>query len=187
MDESKREVREQMRTLRAGLDARERAQADAQIAAQVIAHPAYRAAQTVFTYLSVGDEVDTRAIIRDAWAAGKTVAIPRVVPGTRTMQWFAIESFDALETSSFGVQEPPADPARMVESSDGEGESTLALVPGFTFDAEGYRIGYGGGFYDVFLSAFGGVSLGLCRRTQYSAHPLPRDAHDRAVDEVILG
>lgn len=206
--ETKKQMRARMRELREALGKDARAAADAAIAAQVRAHPAYAQAKAVFTYLSVGSEVDTRAIILDAWAAGKLVVVPRVVPGTRTMEWYAIDGFEGLLTTKMGVEEPIPDPARLVmppggesavsgavvpdsESSAahqaGEGVAAVALVPGFTFDAQGYRLGYGGGFYDVFLPAFGGVSLGLCRKAQFSEAPLPHDAYDVPVDEVIVG
>jgi len=185
--ETKRELRARMRELRESLDQKTRAAADARVAAQVVAHPAYRAAETVFTYLSVGAEVDTRAIIRDAWARGKQVAVPRVVPGTRAMAWYAIDGFDGLETSPFGIEEPPADDVRRVAVPGGEGAAAVALVPAFTFDAQGYRIGYGGGFYDKFLPTFGGTSLGLCRAVQFSDAPVPHDGHDVPVDEVVIG
>ena len=185
--ESKRELRARMRALRESLDADTRSQADARVAQLVTSHPAYLRAETVFTYVSVGTEVDTRAIIRDAWARGKAVAAPRVVPGTRTLEWYAITDFESLETSPFGVEEPVADPSHRVPVPGGEGAPAVALVPGFTFDSQGYRVGYGGGFYDAFLPAFGGFKLGLCREAQMSAIPVPCDAHDVAVDEVIAG
>lgn len=184
---SKREFRARMRELRESLDREIRVHADASIAERVTSHPAYLHADAVFTYLSVGAEVDTRAIIRDAWSRGKTVAIPRVVPGARIMEWYAIDSFENLETSAFGVEEPAADPAQRISVPSGEGASAVALVPGLAFDAAGYRIGYGGGFYDAFLPTFGGVSLGLCREAQLSDVPVPRDAHDVPVDEVVCG
>ena len=71
-----------------------RARADAAIAAKVVEHPAYLDADEVFTYLSVGEEVDTREIIRDAWSRGKTVAVPRCVEGTNLMEWYRIDDFE---------------------------------------------------------------------------------------------
>ena len=82
----KKRMRVRMSGIRKMMGPAARAEADAAIARKVCAHPAYEAAETVFTYLSVGEEVDTREIIRDAWSRGKTVAIPRCVPGTNRMQ-----------------------------------------------------------------------------------------------------
>ena len=186
--ETKKEMRKRLAALRESLGDDARALADERIAAAVFADEAYIQANAVFTYLSVGSEVDTRAIIQDAWGRGKVVAIPRVVPGTRTMQWYRIDDFDAIEVGKFGIEEPVADPARLVKPpACGNGSLAVALVPGFTFDVRGYRVGYGGGFYDVFLPEFGGTSLGLCRAAQFSDSPIPHDEHDVPVTRVICG
>lgn len=182
----KKQLRARMRALRDEMGAEKRAEIDAGIAKQVIAHDAYQSADMVFAYLSVGAEVDTRAIMRHAWEQGKRVAIPRCVLGTRLMDWYEVHDFDHLETSAFGVEEPIADPAMLVEvPGKGSDVRAIALVPAFTFDREGYRLGYGGGFYDTFLPAFGGVSAGLCRAAQFSDEPVVRDTHDCAVSLVF--
>ena len=182
----KKRLRTRMAAIREILGPEGRARADAGIAKKVCAHAAYEEADTVFTYLSVGTEVDTREIIRDAWSKGKAVAIPRVVKGTRKMDWYRIDDFDAIEKGAFGMEEPIADPDRLVEvPGKGSGAKAVALVPGVAFDLDGYRIGYGGGFYDTFLPEFGGTSLGLCRIQQLSEDPIPCGEHDVPVDFVI--
>ena len=93
-----------------------------------------------------------------------------------------MDSLDCLERSSFGVEEPPADPAREVTPRDFH--TPVALVPGLAFDREGYRLGYGGGFYDTFLPTFPGTSMGLCRAAQLADH-LPHEDYDMPVDEVV--
>ena len=184
----KKRLRVRMAGIREMLGPEGRAAADANIAAKVIEHPAYVEADMVFAYLSVGSEVDTRAIIRDAWVRGKTVAVPRCVPKTNLMDWYRIEDFEGLESGSFGIEEPPADPERLVDVPGPEtGVKAVALVPGYTFDAQGYRLGYGGGFYDVFLPTFGGTSLGLCRSAQFSPDPIPCHELDIPVDVVVMG
>ena len=147
---------------RAALAADARERTDAGIAARVAGLPEFAAADTVLTYLSFGPEVDTRAIIRQAWAAGKRVALPCCVPGTRAMEWYVVDTLDGLVRCRFGMEEPAPDPARAV-APDAVGPHALALVPGLAFDRRGFRIGYGGGFYDRFLAEFAGVSAGLVR------------------------
>lgn len=181
---TKDELRKSMKALREQMGAEERKRVDAAIAEQVKSLPQYAIATEIFTYLSVGEEVDTREIIRDAWAAGKTVAVPRCVPGTRTMEWHAISSFDNLEKGSFGIEEPPADPSTLIDPADASALS-LAFVPALSYDALGYRLGYGGGFYDVFLPTFPGIAIGLCRSAQMSPVPLPIDPNDIPVPLVI--
>ena len=182
----KKRMRVRMSGIREMLGAEGRATADAAIAAKACAHPAYVQAQFVFSYLSFASEVDTRAIIRDAWNSGKRVAIPRCVPGGNSMEWYEIESFEGLESGAYGIEEPAADPSRLVEvPPPGTELACVALVPGLSFDKDGYRLGYGGGYYDVFLPTFGGTSLGLCRSAQFSSEPLPHHEADIPVDFCI--
>ena len=184
--EMKSEARARYRELRDSLGASGRAVADAAIAERVARLPEFIEADAVFTYLSVGAEVDTRSLIRASWDVGKLVAVPRCVPNTNEMRWHRLESFEGLERGSFGIEEPPDNDSTLVGvPAPGSGTRAVALVPGYSFDAAGYRLGYGGGFYDVFLPRFGGVSIGLCRAVQFSAVPLPRDSHDVPVDIVV--
>jgi len=179
----KKTLRAQLMRLRAGIPDEQRTEIDAGIAARVLALPAYRAADAVFTYLDMGAEIRTRDIIADAWAAGKTVALPRCIPGTRLMAWHRVTSLDGLVKSRFGVEEPADDPATLVQPADFA--TPIALVPGLTFDERGFRIGYGGGFYDVFLADFPGATVGLCREQQMSSRVAFLDAHDLPVQAVI--
>ena len=175
-------LRKELLAKRNGLDAGERQAMDSALAANVRALPEWEKAALLLPYLSFGTEVDTRELISDAWAAGKQVALPRCVPGSREMKWYLVDSLDGLVKSSFGVDEPAEDPAREVDlCAEGVAESALVLVPGFTFDAEGYRLGYGGGFYDVFLARYAGAAVGLCRECFFDAVELTRGEFDLPV------
>lgn len=125
---------------------------------------------------------EMRAVDLAKELGAKVVALPRVVPGTRAMRWFSVDSLEGLERSPFGVEEPPADAAREVFPA--VLPLALALVPGLAFDAAGFRLGYGGGFYDTFLPTFPGTSMGLCRAAQLADH-LPHEDYDMPVDEVV--
>lgn len=178
------QMRAQFKAVREGLSAGERCALDEAIARNAVALPEFAAADAVFTYLSFSAEVDTRGLIQRAWEAGKTVCLPRVVPGTREMRWYVVESLDGLVRSSFGVEEPPADPSSEVRSADFA--RPVALVPGLAFDREGFRLGYGGGFYDAFLPDFPGVSIGLIRTCQLVERLAVRDVHDVPVGIVCV-
>ena len=186
VDDRKRALRARLRAVRRGLGKDAHDAADAAIERRACGLPAFEAAEVVLTYLDVGPEVRTRGIIERAWAADKVVALPRCVPGTREMRWYQVDSLDGLVRSPFGVWEPCARPER--EQPLGEGERMLAVVPGLTFDAQGYRLGYGGGFYDRFLAGFVGATVGLCREAQLSGDLGAEgviDAHDLPVDIVV--
>ncbi len=207
---TKGELRQQLRARRALLAAQDRNAADEGIARRLLDLPEFEGARLILTYLSVGDEVDTRRVIEEAWRQGKTVAVPRCVPGTRDMEWYEISSFDGLVKTRFGIEEPDPATARPLALSEallgrkeasalsgggdepgdcaraGKGLLAMALVPGLAFDGQGRRLGYGGGYYDVFLGAFEGFSVGLCREGFLLDTLAPFDeAHDRRVDAVI--
>ena len=191
----KQSFRDMLKERRAALDPNLRNIMDGRIRSAVLQSQEWRQAKAVFAYLDFGDEVPTRGLIEKALAAGKLVLLPRVVPGPeRQLAWYWVKDAaepDGFERSAFGVPEPPDDPKRLVDvaaicAGAGEG-GALALVPGLAFDAAGYRIGYGGGYYDVFLRGFAGVSLGLCRRAFYVTELPFRDEHDVPVTRVITG
>lgn len=183
--ECKARMRAQMKAVRSGLSEADRAEASELIAREVISCEAYQRAETIFSYLSFGTEVETRGIIRQAWADGKTVALPRCT-GPRVLRWYRVTSFEGLEKSRCGIWEPPADPANEVAPS--ASASSLAIVPGLAFDACGMRLGYGGGYYDAFLASFPGVAIGICFSCQLlpslSAYGLV-EPHDQPVSQVI--
>lgn len=166
--ERKDALRRRMKDVRRDLGSEQRERIDAGIARSLFATGFWQQASLVLTYLSFGSEVDTRRIIEEAWRAGKTVALPRCVRGTRTMEWHRVTSFDGLVRSAFGVEEPPDDPATLIDptATTLASTSSIALVPGLAFDTQGFRIGYGGGFYDAFIAHFPGTTIGLCRKAQ---------------------
>lgn len=186
IDERKKALRAQLKQVRRDLGADGRAAADAGIETNVLALPEFADAEVLLAYLDFGPEVRTRGIIQAAWDAGKVVALPWCVPGTHEMRWYKVRGFDALVKSKLGMDEPVPDAAN--EQLLNTGERMLALVPGLTFDGEGRRMGYGGGFYDTFLAKFDGVSVGLCREVAWSADLLAEgviDAHDLPAQIVM--
>ncbi|MBR1830551.1 MAG: 5-formyltetrahydrofolate cyclo-ligase [Atopobiaceae bacterium] len=186
VDARKKELRKRFRAIRKELGDERRAEIDVRIERRLVVLPEFMKAEVLLAYLDFGPEVRTRGIIQTAWDAGKTVALPWCVPGTHEMRWYRVTSFDDLVRSKLGVEEPV--PVDENEQHLGTGERMMALVPGLTFDAAGYRLGYGGGFYDTFLARFDGVSVGLCREAQLSADLVAEgiiDAHDLPAQLVV--
>lgn len=178
---SKEALRSTLRVRRSALSKEERARADLRIAGRLLELPEVVRADCVFTYLSFGSEVDTRFVITRCWEMGKRVCLPRCAAG-HTLTWNAVEDLDHLVRSRFGMEEPAAgapqaQPAGSVYS--------VALVPGLAFDRRGFRLGYGGGYYDRFLPAFSGVSIGLCRSDLLSDELSSLSEYDYPVDLVV--
>ena len=183
---TKPELRAHFKKLRATIPADERVRIDQAIAQQVVDLPAFAEAEVLLAYLSFGAEVETRGIIRAAWDAGKLVALPRCVPGTRTMQWYRVDSLDNLVKSPLGVEEPAENPE--LEIDPAALDAVLVLVPGMAFDAQGYRLGYGGGFYDVLLASLDparATTVGLCREAAFCSRFDCLDDHDLPVQLVV--
>ena len=98
-------------------------------------------------FLSFGSEVLTDELIEWGWDAGKRIVVPLCRPEGRVLTPCLIGGFDELETGHYGIREPKAESLRVVPP----GEIEAVLVPAVAFDRRGYRVGYGGGYYDRFL------------------------------------
>ncbi|TGA99610.1 5-formyltetrahydrofolate cyclo-ligase [Sporolactobacillus shoreae] len=129
---------------------------------------------------SVGREVETAAIISRAWAEGKTVTVPKCNSSDKSLTFYRIKSFTQLESGYYGLTEPK--PSETTPVSDNEPD--LAIVPGVVYDHKGYRIGYGGGYYDRFLAHFKGKTISLLLEAQL-AESVPVETHDIPIDVLI--
>lgn len=178
---SKEALRSTFRVRRSALSKEERARADLRIASRLLELPEVVRADCVFTYLSFGSEVDTRFVITRCWEMGKRVCLPRCAAGY-TLTWHAVEDLDHLVRSRFGMEEPAAGAPQAQPASS---VYSVALVPGLAFDRRGFRLGYGGGYYDRFLPAFSGVSIGLCRSDLLSDELPSLSEYDYPVDLVV--
>ena len=140
--------------------------------------PEFRNAATVFTYYSLGREPDTRKIVEYALEHGKTVALP-VCEKRGVMDARAINHVGELSLSSYGLLEPLAS-TRVIapEAMD------FIIVPALTYDGDGCRLGYGGGYYDRFLTRTQAFTAGVARE-RLLMDVLPREAHDVAVNCVV--
>lgn len=159
-----------------------RATTDARILQRLVELPTWREARLVLTYVSFGSEVDTHGLMQAAWSAGKQVAVPRC-RRSHSLDFYVISSEDDLEPGLRGLMEPSPDCGRPLTPPQMVG--SLCIVPGLVFDADGYRIGYGGGYYDRFLAFYPGEKVALVRSRQLSGNPLPRDEHDVPVDWLV--
>ncbi|MCY3668725.1 MAG: 5-formyltetrahydrofolate cyclo-ligase [Gemmatimonadetes bacterium] len=178
----KERLRKRVLEARMGLD---RGQVDVggqAILEKVLGLEAYRRAKLVHTYVSSKEnEVDTRALICTCLKHGKRVAVPVVMPGTKTLAHALIDGLDQLIVGPWGLAQPDPAAATWLPA---EARIDLVVVPGLAFDRCGQRIGWGGGYYDRFLAQVQAVKIGLC----YDALVLdciPGEPHDVPVDLVV--
>lgn len=140
----------------------------------------FSGASAVLSYVASKDnEVETRPLIDMLLKRGATVLVPVARPAG-VLVWSRLASLDELAPSRFGILEPV--PGTLRETTPPSG--SVCLVPGAAFSTGGYRIGYGGGYYDRFLACYDGLSIGLAFDCQV-ADDLPRGDHDVPVDRVL--
>ena len=140
-------------------------------------HPFYQEVKTIATYLSFPHEFQTQELIKRMLKDGKKVLIPKTYPKGR-MEFVTYDP-QQLAKTSFGLLEPQGD-LEVVDPS----QIDLIHVPGLAFTKEGYRIGYGGGYYDRYLENFGGHSLSTiypCQIQDFNS-----EDHDIPVQEVLI-
>jgi 5-formyltetrahydrofolate cyclo-ligase len=158
--------------------------ASARILAAVLSAPWWSRAEIVLCYVALPTEVRTAGLIEAARRQGRAVGLPRVVDGALRFH-AAPESEAAFERGTSGVLEPPESSPPMEPRP---GQETLVIVPGVLFDADGYRLGRGGGHYDRLIArarpAWKATFVGLCFDEQL-VERLPRDPWDERVDAVL--
>ena len=140
-------------------------------------HPFYQEAKTIATYLSFPHEFQTQELIEQALKDGKKVLIPKTYPKGRME--IVVYHPQQLAKTSFGLLEPQGD-LEVVEPS----QIDLIHVPGLAFTTEGYRIGYGGGYYDRYLEHFAGHTMSTiypCQVQEFNS-----ENHDIPVQEVLI-
>ena len=178
--EEKRRLRTRCKKLRESCPPEVKARLDKALTEKVLGLEEYKACETLFVFVSSPIECDTRQIIADALQRGKRVAVPRCADRSGKMDFYYIRSFDDLSRGTFGLEEPdPQTCERVTDLSSG-----FCIVPGLCFDLEGYRVGFGKGYYDRFLDEFGGVTAGICY-TKFTEKQLPRGAFDRHTDILV--
>lgn len=176
---TKAEVRRLIRSRLAALSVKEKARQASAVAQKVIASDAWRSAAVVMLYLHLPDELATTALIEAARAAGKTIAMPKIIDADHG-QMIAARYDGDVKPAPWGLCEPDGEAA--VESATID----LILVPGVAFTQGGHRLGRGKGFYDRFLSRaeVRARRVGIAFEEQL-VDSLPTDEHDVMLDVVV--
>ncbi|MBF0893472.1 MAG: 5-formyltetrahydrofolate cyclo-ligase [Atopobium sp.] len=177
----KQRLREERLAAREALSEQERSVLDERITQKLLVTSEYSEATTVLTYVSVSSEVSTRMFIECALRDGKTVAVPRCLPG-HCLEFVAIASVEQLVAAPFNLLEPAKELPAVTEDQK---NNSICIVPALLVDTKGYRLGYGAGFYDRFLSTYPGKKICFAYQQNLSREMLPHTAFDVAVDMVI--
>lgn len=178
LKQAKRALRRVVLERRDALPGDERRTKSARITERLLAMPEVGGATTALAFWSFGSEVETAGAIVALRERGVRVALPRIETGE--MVAVAFEPGDAVAATTFGAMEPTA--AGVVEPR----EVDLVVVPGVAFDRRGARVGYGGGFYDRFLSRTrAGVPAVAIAFALQLVPAVPEGGIDRRVDAIV--
>lgn len=176
---NKKKIREDIKALRNSLDKAQRLEMDKRICKALIRET--ESFEDILCYISSQIEVDTRGYISYILEnTDKTLYAPRCVKGTNVMYFYRIKSLDDLEEGYFGILEPK----EHCEKLDVVSAQAVCIVPALSFDERGYRVGFGKGFYDRFLSDFEGKTIGICYECCMT-DTIENDIYDISVGKVI--
>lgn len=169
---------------RSALDAEQVARKSTAVLANLRSMPAWSSAKQVLTYMPIRGEVDTALLLQEMWDRGVRVLLPRCRPREDGVMDVACATcLDDLAPGKYGILEPDPDVCPGIEKAAPD----LILIPGVGFDRNGYRIGFGAGFYDRFLSgkdAPDATLYGLAYDFQL-VEAIPADKWDVPVHAVI--
>jgi 5-formyltetrahydrofolate cyclo-ligase len=175
---AKAELRERMRALRDTIPPDERASLGAVIEERVLRLPAVRDARAITAFHSFGSEVSTASLIELLTTGERRVLLPYLDAGEMHMAHY--RPGDHLAPAGYGAMEPAVRVPVPPEEID------VCLVPGLAFDPRGYRVGYGGGYFDRFLPRLDprAVRIGLAFHLQV-VPDVPHGTDDQPVDLVV--
>ena len=188
-DTEKASLRRHYTALRDALDPALRQEASQAIYDRLFALDIWQNATQICAYMSIRGEIDTLPIIRKALADGKSVALPCTTTGADEGQMVFRQltlPMKQLEVGRFGIPEPPQTCPTLAVS---QMQNTVMLLPALAFDRLGYRLGYGGGYYDRYLAQAKEQSISLLGVglvfDELVADTLPHHPHDIPAHLII--
>jgi 5-formyltetrahydrofolate cyclo-ligase len=134
----------------------------------------------VSSFLAIGEEIDTMPLMRRLWREQQSICLPVMVGKDKPLKFRMWREGDPLDEVSWGIREPRASALEVPPDT--------MLVPLLAFDARGYRLGYGGGYYDRSIaelrSQFTLVTIGLAY-DELEVDAVPHSQYDEPLDWVL--
>ena len=165
---------------RKGLSSDELNQRSAGLCEHIISLKEFTRADTVLIFAPTRNEPDLSGVAHKAWELKKRVAFPISRTADCTLDFRAVNSMNELAVGAYGIFEPSENAAPATPT-----ERTLCVVPALAVDKNGFRLGYGKGYYDRFLKNFKGTSV-CALLSEFSCNSLPYDENDIPVDITIF-
>lgn len=180
MMQKKVHIREQMIKKLKSMDPSIYDQKSLRIAKNLYKENSFTQAKHIGITVSQFPEVDTYSIIKTCWELGKVVSVPKCLPKSKKMEFRRLESFNQLEKVYFNLLEPIVEATELTDHS----EIDLLIVPGVAYTKAGNRLGFGGGYYDRYLTSYKGATLSLAFEEQI-LNSLPIENHDQPVQKIL--
>ena len=140
--------------------------------ARILNDTKYLESKKIALFVGFNDEIETEELIKIMLADNKCICLPYI--DGKTMSFHKINSLDELIKNHMGIKEPPCT-NELIEVD----KIDLMYVPGLCFDCHGYRVGYGGGYYDRYLKDCDIYTIGIGFHEQYLANELiENDSYD---------
>jgi len=175
---TKNDIRQELLARRSALSASAKNNLSLKIQKRLLAHLEGEglSCQAVGLYSPIRNEVETSLLFDSFCQKGVKVFYPKADPQKKTLQFLRVEELSSLEEGAYKIPEP---------SSKEEAEKlSLLVLPGVSFDEERYRLGYGAGFYDCYLSKTSPFKVGVAFDFQVCSR-LPREGQDISCDLVV--
>lgn len=177
----KRVLREQVLSKRESLSRESKIQYDKEILNELIKSDIYKSAKKIFTYISFGSEVDTIEFIKYALNDSKEVYVPKTNKSIKEMIAVSIHNFNNMTVDKWGILEPS-----IVDKNQIGEDFDLIIMPGVAFDRSCNRIGYGGGYYDKYISKHrGNAKLVALAYDVQIVDNIESEEHDIKPDKVV--
>ncbi|MEG9297290.1 5-formyltetrahydrofolate cyclo-ligase [Mangrovibacillus sp. Mu-81] len=171
--------RSQLEVLR-GISALEYEQKCFQIEQRLYQTDEWKNSEVIAVTVSKHPEINTWNLIKRAWEEGKKICVPKCTPSTRALDFRELNSFTSLEKVYYDLYEPIPSSTSSVHIE----QIHTVIVPGLAYTRNGYRLGFGGGYYDRFLTGYSGWTLSLAFNEQL-VEELPVESFDIPVARII--
>lgn len=138
---------------------------------------AWQNAQNPALYCPLPYEVKTKILFKSAWELKKKLLLPVVISlKDRLMKFYPCNDYDELKPGPMNILQPPSQKRSRIPD--------LIILPGLLFSKNGFRLGYGGGFYDNYLNGKNITTIGLCFSFQIIEYIDP-DIWDKPINKII--
>lgn len=180
--EKSKELRAQYIEKRRSVPSDLKTEMDAKITKSALNLASFLFSKVVLLYAPIRGEIDLLPFAREAMARGKKVAFPRCNTADHTMTYHFIDDLSELIPGAMNIPEPPADAP--IYDPETDLREAVCFIPALIYDEGGYRVGYGGGYYDRYLRRFSGSKVGVVY-SDFMVKRVPRGRFDVKCDIML--